>query len=50
MEKQSGPQEIGCVISAAIMKIGKNDLNGAIGRLELAIRMIRALAKQKSGG
>jgi hypothetical protein len=39
---------IGCTIAAALVKIGSNDLNGAVGRLQLSIQMVRGLQKQKS--
>ena len=45
---QYSAHEIGCTVASALVKIGRNDLNGAVDRLELAIRMIRGLQEQKS--
>jgi hypothetical protein len=51
MANQNGhhsPEDIAKVIASALIKIGKNELNLAADRLELAVRMLRELQKQKS--
>ena len=40
-------EQIVIVISSALVKIGKNDLEGTVSRLEQANRLIRARIKQK---
>lgn len=46
-DRQQPSESIVGTIAAALVKIGKNDLDGAVSRLEQAIRLIRARQRQK---